>query len=77
MQGGPTQFTAESHCAVESWKNLCSDLRSYKIADAVAASAAVPLAFAPIVLETFSGGCSARLPGWICGEGAHSRTPPT
>jgi NTE family protein len=25
----------------------------------------VPLAFAPIVLETFSGGCSARLPGWI------------
>jgi NTE family protein len=56
---------------------LCSDLRSYKIADAVAASAAVPLAFAPIVLETFSGGCSARLPGWICGEGAHSRTPPT
>jgi NTE family protein len=44
---------------------LCSDLRSYKIADAVAASAAVPLAFAPIVLETFPGGCSARLPGWI------------
>jgi NTE family protein len=44
---------------------LCSDIRSYKIADAVAASAAVPLAFAPIVLETFPGGCSTRLPGWI------------
>jgi NTE family protein len=44
---------------------LCSDLRSYKIADAVAASAAVPIAFAPIVLETFPGGCSARLPEWI------------
>jgi predicted acylesterase/phospholipase RssA len=43
---------------------LCSDLRSYKIADAVAASAAVPLAFAPIVLETFPG-CSTRLPDWI------------
>jgi predicted acylesterase/phospholipase RssA len=44
---------------------LCSDIRSYKIADAVAASAAVPLAFAPTVLETFPGGCSARLPDWI------------
>jgi NTE family protein len=44
---------------------LCSDIRSYKVADAVAASAAVPLAFAPIVLETFPGGCSTRLPEWI------------
>jgi len=44
---------------------LCSDIRSYKIADAVAASAAVPLAFAPVVLETFPGGCATRLPDWI------------
>ena len=44
---------------------LCSDIRSYKVADAVAASAAVPLAFAPIVLETYPGGCSTRLPDWI------------
>jgi NTE family protein len=44
---------------------LCSDIRSYKIADAVAASAAVPLAFAPIVLETYPGGCASRLPDWI------------
>jgi NTE family protein len=44
---------------------LCSDIRSYKVADAVAASAAVPLAFAPIVLETYPGGCTTRLPDWI------------
>jgi NTE family protein len=44
---------------------LCSDIRSYKIADAVAASAAVPLAFAPIVLETYPGGCTTRLPDWV------------
>lgn len=44
---------------------LCSDIRSYRIADAVAASAAVPLAFAPIVLETYPGGCATRLPDWI------------
>jgi NTE family protein len=44
---------------------LCSDIRSYRIAEAVAASAAVPLAFAPIVLETYAGGCATRLPDWI------------
>jgi NTE family protein len=44
---------------------LCSDIRSYRIAEAVAASAAVPLAFAPIVLETYPGGCAAPLPPWL------------
>jgi len=44
---------------------LCSDIRPYRVAEAVAASAAVPLAFAPIVLETFPGGCATQLPAWI------------
>lgn len=44
---------------------LCSDIRKYRISEAVAASAAVPLAFAPIVLETYPGGCATRLPPWI------------
>jgi NTE family protein len=44
---------------------LCSDIRSYRVAEAVAASAAVPLAFAPIVLETYPGGCATQLPAWI------------
>ncbi|MFB9265300.1 patatin-like phospholipase family protein [Bradyrhizobium erythrophlei] len=46
---------------------LCSDIRSYRVAEAVAASAAVPLAFAPIVLETYPGGCAATLPSWLEG----------
>ncbi|MCP4621031.1 MAG: patatin-like phospholipase family protein [Bradyrhizobium sp.] len=44
---------------------LCSDIRPYRVAEAVAASAAVPLAFAPIVLETFPAGCATQLPAWI------------
>ncbi|MBR0752666.1 patatin-like phospholipase family protein [Bradyrhizobium jicamae] len=44
---------------------LCSDIRSYRVAEAVAASAAVPLAFAPIVLETYPGGCNTPLPPWL------------
>jgi NTE family protein len=43
----------------------CSDLLSYKLSEAVAASAAVPVLFAPIVLETYPGRCQTRLPDWI------------
>ncbi|MCC6948285.1 MAG: patatin-like phospholipase family protein [Bradyrhizobiaceae bacterium] len=43
---------------------LCSDLDSYKIAEAVAASAAVPIVFAPIVIENYSDKCRAPLPAW-------------
>ncbi|MGY4419363.1 putative acylesterase/phospholipase RssA [Bradyrhizobium sp. JR6.1] len=48
-----------------SFDALCSDIRSYRVAEAVAASAAVPLAFAPIVLQTYPGGCAAPLPSWL------------
>ncbi len=61
---GPVSFAA-----------MCSDIRSYKIADAVAASAAVPVAFAPIVLETFPNGCPTRLPDWI-ERARHDRDAP-
>jgi predicted acylesterase/phospholipase RssA len=44
---------------------ICSDLASYPVAAAVAASAAVPLAFAPVVLETYPEGCKPQLPAWI------------
>ena len=47
-----------------SFDALCSDIRSYRVAEAVAASAAVPLAFAPIVLQTYPGGCAAPLQPW-------------
>ncbi len=44
---------------------ICSDLNSYPIATAVAASAAVPVVFAPVVLKTFPQDCGSRLPEWI------------
>jgi NTE family protein len=44
---------------------LCSDIRGYPLSQAVAASAAVPVAFAPIVLETFPDACTAPLPPWV------------
>lgn len=41
---------------------MCSDLSKYPLADAVAASAAVPVAFAPVVIQTYPGQCNLSLP---------------
>jgi NTE family protein len=44
---------------------LCSDLSNYPISLAVAASAAVPVVFAPVVIQGFPGGCTVPLPEWV------------
>jgi NTE family protein len=44
---------------------LCSDLSSYPISLAVAASAAVPVLFAPVVVQGFPGTCNNPLPEWV------------
>jgi NTE family protein len=62
---GPTAFNA-----------MCSDLSKYPLANAVAASAAVPVAFAPVVIQTFPGKCADPLPPWIIRARDNSRAPP-
>lgn len=44
---------------------LCSDLSRFKLARAVAASSAFPVAFAPITLKNFAGTCGFTPPDWI------------
>jgi len=44
---------------------LCSDLANYPVAVAVAASAAVPVVFAPVVIQGYPGGGSVPLPRWV------------
>src|SRR5580692_8892216 len=44
---------------------LCSDLTSYPVSLAVAASAAVPVVFTPIVIQNYPGGCPLALPDWV------------
>jgi len=48
-----------------SFDLLCSDVRSYPIASAVAASSAVPGALTPITLQNFAGSCGCDLPDWF------------
>ena len=49
----------------ETFDALCSDLSSFPISDAVAASAAYPLVFSPIVIDTHQGACTYREPDWL------------
>lgn len=44
---------------------ICSDLSQYPLSQAVAASAAVPVAFAPVVIQSFPTKCDRPLPPWI------------
>ena len=44
---------------------LCSDLTNYPVSLAVAASAAVPVVFAPIVIQNYTGACPVGLPEWV------------
>jgi NTE family protein len=43
---------------------LCSDLAAFPVAEAVHASLAVPLVFAPVVLESFPSKCAAPSAAW-------------
>lgn len=49
----------------ETFDALCSDLSRYPLSDAVAASAAFPLVFAPVVVEAHQGGCDYAEPDWL------------
>jgi len=56
-----------------SFDLLCSDVTSYPLASAVAASSAVPGALTPVTLKNFAGGCDCKLPDWIAAAREHDR----
>jgi len=55
----PFAFTGQTFDAI------CSDPASVLVADAVAASAAVPIAFVPIVMQVYKDHCRSPLPAWV------------
>lgn len=55
---------------------ICSDLNKYPLSAAVAASAAVPLAFAPAVVQAFPGTCKEPLPRWVTRAASNPNTSP-
>lgn len=59
----------------ERFDILCSDLSDFRVARAVAASSAVPVAFAPIALQNYSG-CDYREPEWLINARARRESNP-
>ncbi len=49
----------------ETFDALCSDLSSLPLSEAVAASAAFPLVFSPVVLEAHQSKCAYKEPDWL------------
>jgi NTE family protein len=54
---------------------ICSDLGQVRVADAVAASMAVPIVFRPIIVESYAENCATPLPGWVA-RAAQDRASP-
>lgn len=71
--GGPfiqinaTDISAGERFAFEQghFDFLCSDVSQMHIARAVAASAAVPVVFHPVILENYAGQCGFERPDWL------------
>jgi NTE family protein len=55
---------------------ICSDYGSYPLAEAVAASAAVPIVFAPVVIQNYSEKCGFKLPDWLEAQAKDRETSP-
>jgi hypothetical protein len=60
----------------QTFAAACSDIAQYPLAAAVAASAAVPGAFAPVVIETYPDRCQTPLPGWVTAAAANQHASP-
>jgi NTE family protein len=56
-----TRFTFDR----DQFDLICSDLASYPVARAVAASAAFPVVFSPLTLRNWADGCALPEPPWI------------
>ncbi len=54
---------------------LCSDLASFPVSEAVAASMAVPVFFVPVVLEKHPQNCLTKLPDWMQDPAASAGKP--
>ncbi|MGB5179438.1 MAG: patatin-like phospholipase family protein [Gammaproteobacteria bacterium] len=59
----------------ERFNMLCSDVGSFKVARAVAASSAVPVAFAPIALRNYDS-CDYSGPAWLDSDNDHIKDNP-
>jgi NTE family protein len=53
-----------------TFATICSDLKSFPVAEAVAASAAVPIVFTPVVVKSYADKCGFQIPPHLVAMGA-------
>ncbi|WP_088343433.1 MULTISPECIES: patatin-like phospholipase family protein [Rhodomicrobium] len=58
-----------------TFASLCSDISNFPLSEAVAASAAVPLVFAPVVMTNYADRCKYETPGWARRALANANSP--
>jgi predicted acylesterase/phospholipase RssA len=69
-------YTGTPFVFAEPWlQALCGDLETVRLADAVAASAAYPLAVRPVVLGAYGETCGQPLPDWVAQAAADREGP--
>lgn len=54
---------------------LCSSVSKLPLSEAVSASAAVPLVFAPVIVRNYAENCDYQMPGWATRALANPNTP--
>lgn len=59
-----------------TFASICSDLDRYPIAEAVAASAAVPIVFTPVVIRNYADKCGFTLPDYLESEAKNRDASP-
>jgi NTE family protein len=72
-QPGPAIYINATDMALGDWftftpdmfAGICSDLSSYPVSRAVAASSAVPVVLTPISLHNYAGSCGFEIPEWM------------
>jgi NTE family protein len=55
---------------------ICSDWETYPLSEAVAASAAVPIVFAPVVIRNYADKCGFKLPDYLAHQGQSRDSSP-
>jgi len=66
-----TPFVFNRH----TFSAICSDLSAFPLSEAVAASAAVPLLFAPVVLRNYAPDCAYETPNWVARSAENPEAP--
>jgi NTE family protein len=74
---GATELTGGARVVFlpQNFDIMCSDLSSFKLSRAAAASSAVPVVLSPVTIDNYGGHCGYREPAWLKAF-ADQRNPP-